>query len=151
MWPNLQPIQSVPSDGRTDPVVCTFKFSTNQIERNFGRNITTSQWIFGGQSDQTWTCVLNPDLDFGKRLDVLIHTHGSKFRYIISILSQNDTRLRFRAGRLVFSPRRTRPQASPTLPSWFWYLDVNFVNPYKRTAGFFFFDDKEDAKKTTVW
>ena len=36
LWSNLQPIQSVPSDGRTDPVVCTFKFSTNQIERNFG-------------------------------------------------------------------------------------------------------------------
>ena len=30
------------------------------------------------------------------------------------------TRLRFRAGRLVFSPRRTCPQVSPTSPSWFW-------------------------------
>ena len=26
-------------------------------------------------------------------------------------------------------------------------LDVNFINPYK-TAGFLFFNDKEDAKKT---
>ena len=26
-------------------------------------------------------------------------------------------------------------------------LDVNFINPYK-TAGFLFFDDKDDAKKT---
>lgn len=30
------------------------------------------------------------------------------------------TRLRFRAGRLVFSPRRTCPQVSPTSLSWFW-------------------------------
>ena len=47
------------------------------------------------------------------------------------------TRLRFRVGRLVFSPRRTCPPASPTIMP----LDVNFTNPYK-TAG------KEDAKKT---
>ena len=71
---------------------CWFDRNTNLIFRNTanlkGRNITTSQWIFGGQSDQTWTCVLNPDLDFGKRLDVLIHTHGSKFRYIIISILQ---------------------------------------------------------------
>ena len=27
-------------------------------------------------------------------------------------------------------------------------LDVNFTNPYNQAAGFLFFDDEEDAKKT---
>ena len=49
------------------------------------------------------------------------------------------TRLRFRAGRLVFSPRRTCPPASPTSPSCLW--TSTSPTPYK-TAG------KEDAKKT---
>ena len=36
LWPNLQLFQVVPSDGKTDPVVCTLKWSTNPMERNFG-------------------------------------------------------------------------------------------------------------------
>ena len=47
------------------------------------------------------------------------------------------TRPRFRAGRLVFSPRRTCPRASPTSPSCLW----TSTSPTK-TAG------NEDAKKT---
>ena len=52
-------------------------------------------------------------------------------------------RLGFRAGRLVFSPRRSSSFSNFAIM----VLDVNFINPYE-TAGFLFFNDKEDAKKT---
>ena len=71
-----------------------------------------------------------------------MHTFDSKFRYMITItiVAQNDpiiTRLGFRAGAL----------CSHHVLNLHHPLDFNFNNPNK-TADFFFFDDREDARKT---
>ena len=49
LWPNLQLFQVVPSDGKTDPVVYTLKWSTNLMEGNFGNQkmLTTVWWRWG--------------------------------------------------------------------------------------------------------
>ena len=89
------------------------------------RNMRASQLRFSSQTEQTLsTCVLILS-SFLKRLDVFMHTLDSKFRYMITIIivAQNDPihhQAGIQSGSLVFSPRRTCPEPSPSSPSWFW-------------------------------
>ena len=110
-----------------------------------------SQLRFSSQTEQTLsTCVLILS-SFLKRLDVFMHTLDSKFRYMITIIivAQNDPihhQAGIQSGSLVFSPRRTCPEPSPSSPSWFW--TSTSTTPMYKTADFLFFDDREDVKKT---
>ena len=85
-----------------------------------------------------------PDFDFFlKRLDVFMHTHDSKFRYMI-IISQNDPFITRLNGEACVLTKEDMFSIFPNLAIM--VLDVNFTNPNK-TAGFLFLDDNEDAKK----
>ena len=106
-----------------------FDRNTNLIFGNTAslkwRNIWTSQSRFKGQREQTLSTYVLVDFFF-KRLDLFmhsVHTHDSKFRYMINITLPkllNSSPGWDSERKLVFSPRRTFPQVSPTSPSWFW-------------------------------
>ena len=92
-----------------------------------------------------------PDSDFFlRRLDVFMHTHDdSKFRYMINIsLPIYDfihPQAEIQSGEACVLTKEDIPSSFSNFAIM--VLDVNFINPYK-TAGFLFFDDKDDAKKT---
>ena len=88
---------------------------------------------------------MSPDLFM---LVASVHTPDPKFRYMIDHPHQMNlfvNRLRF----TVQSEEAwflTKEDISSSFSSLcFEVLDVNFINPYM-TAGFLFFDDKEDTK-----
>ena len=80
-----------------------------------------------------------------------MHTHNSKLRYMITIIiiiPQNN----LIRHQVVIQKEEACVLTKEDMLSIFsnlaiMVLDVNFINPYK-TAGFLFFNDKEDAKKT---
>ena len=102
-----------------------FKRNTNLISRNIAnlylRNVRASHSRFSSQAEQTLSTVSSFWFLPGEAgrvhahpwLQVQVRDQHWSAKMIPFI-----TRPRFRVGRLVFSPRRTCPQASPTSPSW---------------------------------
>ena len=97
---------------------------------------------------------MSPDFDFFmKKLEAsIMHTPDPKLRYMIDHNHPNQmtrfiTRLRFtvQSGEAWVLTKEDISSSFYNLDVR--VLDVNFINPYK-TAGFLFFNDKEDAKKT---
>ena len=132
--------------------MCKFKRNTNLISRNIAhlkfRNTITSQSRFSGQREQTlstcvlilisswrgWTCSCTP----------LNPSSGTWS----TLLYQNDSihhQAEIQSGEACVL---TKEDMSSSFSNFaIMVLDVNFINPYE-TAGFLFFNDKKDAKKT---
>ena len=77
-----------------------------------------------------------------------MHTHDYKFRYMTTIISQNDPfyhQAEIQSGEdCVLTKEDMFPIFSNLA---IMVLDVSFTNPFKTAGLLFFNDDKEDAKK----
>ena len=131
LWPNLQPFQVVPSHGKTDPAICTLKWSTNlrKFWKSENADLNEIQICFP-EIVQIWKGEIFEQLSQNLTLTEsrpcwhvswfwflleevgCVHAHPwlqgqvHHQRYSPKMTSF-ITRLIFRTGRIVFSSRRT--------------------------------------------
>ena len=92
-----------------------------------------------------------PDFDiFLEKLNVFMHTHDSKLRYMITIIIIPQNNLI--RHQVVIQNEEACVLTKEDMLSIFsnlaiMVLDVNFIN-HAKTANFLFFDEREDVKKT---
>ena len=103
------------------------------------------------QSERADLVFMSPDFDFFmKRLEASMRTPDLNFRYMITItITITFTKLPLFRLRFTVQSGEAWVLTKEDISSSFSIevLDVNFINPYK-TAGFLFFNGKEDAEMT---